>query len=60
MTVAVLTVIVAVLVVVTAVGLAVSEVSVGPQLRSTPNDAEPACGMVSGGTWLLFLSLYQI
>ena len=59
MTVAVSTVVVAVLVVVTAVGLDVSKVSVGPQLRSTPNDAEPACGMLSGGTWLLFVSLYQ-
>ena len=50
---------VAVLVVVTAVGLAVSEVSVGPQLRPNPNDAEPACGMASGETWLLSVSLYQ-
>ena len=49
-TAAVLVVIVAVLVAVTVVSLAVSEVPVGPQLRSTPNEAEPACGMVSCGT----------
>lgn len=49
-TVAVLAVIIAVLVTVTEVGLAVSEVCVDPQLKSTPNDAEPACGMLSCGT----------
>ena len=49
-TVAVLAVIVAVSVAVTEVSVTVSEVPVGPQLRSTPNDAEPACGMLSGGT----------
>ncbi len=50
MTVAVLAVIVAVFVTVTEVSLAVSEVPVGPQLKSTPNDAEPACEMLSCGT----------
>jgi len=49
-TVTVLAVIVAVLVAVTEVSLAVSEVPVGPQLNSAPNDAEPACGMLSCGT----------
>jgi len=48
--VAVLAVIMAVLVAVTEVGLAVSGVPVGLQLKSTPSDAEPACGMLSCGT----------
>jgi len=46
-TITVLAVIMTVLVTVTEVGLAVSEVPVNSQLKSTLNDAELACGMLS-------------
>ncbi len=58
-TITVLAVIVTVLVTVTEVSLAVSDLPVDPQLKSAPNDAEPACGMLSCETWLLFVSLYE-
>ncbi len=58
-TITVLAVIMTVLVTVTEVGLAVSEVPVNSQLKSTLNDAELACGMLSCETWLLFVSLYK-
>ncbi len=58
-TVIVLVVIVTVLVTVTEISLAVSEMSVDPQLKSALNDAELACEMLSCETWLLFMSLYK-
>lgn len=58
-TIIVLAVIIAVLVTVTEIDLAVSEMCVNSQLKSTFNDAELACEMLSCETWLLFVSLYK-